>query len=308
MALDRAIAIVANQSLTDLGRGLRPVEVVSKLANGLRELKKLQDPNSPPPDYDDPWVGLCYILWYQPGQTYLAYTLLNHLAKKRQMSSLRLLDVGCGALAAEIALDIALTTGSFGRELLPLERVLVESQDISQTMVYLGERISLEMLSSEEWPDTTLGLVSDRALVLPSSPTYSDLADHEDRWMTSFHAVYRQSLQKLRDQLALIDKWAAPNQIALTCHDSKSDLLRESDPFSSADPVPIATWHAGAIDVLPQMPNITYVRKQILWFAERAKVDPPSQSDVDLIKNYMGNEPSWTQSIQRSVGLFYERP
>ena len=308
IALDQAIAVVANQSLTDLRRGLRPVDVISKVANGLRELKKLQDPNSPPPDYDDPWVGLCYILWYQPGQTFLAYLLLDQLAKKRRTSNLRLFDVGCGALAAEIALDIALTTGSFGRDRLALERVLVESQDDSQTMINLGERVSLEMLSSEEWPDATLGLVSDRALVHPSSPTYTDLADNEDRWVTAFHAVYRQSIPRLHHHLASIGKWAVPNQIALTCHKSKSDLLRQSAPFSSGDPVLVATRLAGASDVVPRMPNITDVRKQIYRFAERAKMDPPSQNDVALIKSYMGNEPSWTQSIHNSVGLFYERP
>ena len=62
------------------------------------------------PDYDDPWVALLYLTWYQPSQVNLAYTLSRRILGATNpflSGSLQIVDYGCGALAMLFGLALA---------------------------------------------------------------------------------------------------------------------------------------------------------------------------------------------------------
>lgn len=306
-ALDRAIAIVAQEEFDNLRRGLSATEVTSKIAEALRGLGTLQDPNAAPPDYRDPWLVLCYILWYQPAQTYLAYRWLLQLARRRQSDSLQIVDFGCGALATEIALDIALTTEGITASRSSLDSACVASLDVSQEMIRFGESISRELLSDPDSPLLDHSLISMRILLDPDKLDFGFLTPDEDRWLTALHAVYGTNRLALKQQLKAIYNRVEPDWFVMTSHTSKRKWLREAAPIAGIKQqlVPHPAWQEQ--QALPDMANVSRVRGRIRSFASDTKLSPESADNVSLVMNYMRGIPNWMQSVQSTTCVVHQR-
>ena len=305
-ALDRAVAVVAQEEFDSLRRGLRAAEVTAKIANALRGLGTLQNPSAAPPDYKDPWLALCYILWYQPGQTYLAYRLLSQLAQGRRFGILQVVDFGCGSLATEIALDIALVTEAITASRPMQGGAYVDSLDVSPEMIRFGESISREMLSNPDSPLADSDLISERNLVDPNTLDFSDLAPDEDRWLTAFHTVYGPDASEVKRRLTMISDRVEPDWLLMTSHKSKSAALRRASPVAEAQSYPIVLPSENEQRDLPSVTNISHVRQHIQSFASETKLPSESNADVNLVVNYMGGIPDWMQSIQSSMCVAYE--
>ncbi len=302
-ALDRAIGKVARDQFNSLCRRQNSSYVISNVANSLRELRRLADPAGASPAYNDPWVALFYVLWYQPGQTYLAYRLLSQLAEKRKTGSLRIIDFGCGALATEIAISIALCTNTLRKASLPLWTVRVDSIDSSQPMIELGKLIANEMLSDPEWPHSERISLSKYHRIEPDQVGYRSVFPHDDCWLTAFHTVYEDTQKQVKKDLMTIDEWTCVDHFISTTHKSKQDLLQCINLFSSQlRPYYISNSMRCSDDLsLPKLPHLKCAREGILQYVESKRDSAEHAKDVQLIKNYLGNTPIWTQSIRDST-------
>ena len=305
-ALDRAVAVVAQEEFDSLRRGLRAAEVTAKIANALRGLGTLQNPSAAPPDYKDPWLALCYILWYQPGQTYLAYRLLSQLAQGRRFGILQVVDFGCGSLATEIALDIALMTGTITAGRPTLSSAYVDSLDLSPEMIRFGESISREMLTYPDSPFADSDLISERNLVDPDTLDFSNLVPGEDRWLTAFHTVYGPDTSEINHRLTTISDRVRPDVLLMTSHRSKMPALRQASPVAGAQSYQIMPPSENEQQALPDMTDISRVRQRIQSFATETKLPSESNADVNLVVNYMGGIPDWMQSVQSTRCIAYE--
>ena len=80
-ALDVAIAQVAQKEISRLSAGLSPDEIAKNICVALHELESLQQGGMP--NYGNEWVAVFYLLWYQPAQINLAYTLAQKVPEDR---------------------------------------------------------------------------------------------------------------------------------------------------------------------------------------------------------------------------------
>lgn len=109
LLLDRSIADVADGEYRRLKR-LSGSRYHHDVREALRQLGGLK--GGDPPKYDDPWVALFYLTWYQPRQINLAASLarqyLPHCERPRNI-----IDVGCGSFATLFGVAIAIADSQY---------------------------------------------------------------------------------------------------------------------------------------------------------------------------------------------------
>ena len=143
-SLDRAIAKTAYAEFTRLQKGLNSEEVAGNIHTALVELSKLRSLEMP--DYCNQWVPIFYTTWYQPSQVNLAYSLIREVMGRQEGSltrnadgNLYVVDFGCGALATQIGLTLAVAYAlKKGQN---INRVEVYGLDSSQPMIDMGGRL-----------------------------------------------------------------------------------------------------------------------------------------------------------------------
>ena len=137
-ALDQSTAAVAEAEFERLSDGMSKGDVAANIRHGLAELEKLQSGRSP--DYDNRWVALFYLTWYQPGQIGLCRQLIKRLPQiarpQRDNPRLHVVDFGCGALAMQLAIAWAAADVPAHRRF--RESIWIDSYDIAYNMVRLG--------------------------------------------------------------------------------------------------------------------------------------------------------------------------
>lgn len=141
-ALDRAITRVANNQYNGLSDKMSPTELGDKVHWSLNSLRELQRGN--PPNYNDPWIALFYITWYQPKQIHLAHSLIEEQKTIRNTNSLlidnsqslHVIDFGCGALAMKFAVAWAVAEALENGE--QFSSVKVDSYDVNTPMLRIG--------------------------------------------------------------------------------------------------------------------------------------------------------------------------
>ena len=141
-AMDQSLVDVAKAEFRELSHGKDRQYVVERTIYALNELKKLQPQQGhtgESPNYDDRWVALFYLTWYQPGQVSLARRVIElgcQTRGKPALQSLHLKDFGSGALAVQFAVSWAAEEyfGGGGA----IESIKVDSYDICRPMVELG--------------------------------------------------------------------------------------------------------------------------------------------------------------------------
>lgn len=140
--LDQAIAEVAAREFSLLSEGMTKEEWSSKVHQSLNSLGGLQQ--SSPPDYNDPWIALFYMTWYQPGQIHLVRSLIEEQRKARgsgrlledDRQLLHIIDFGCGALAMRFGLVLALAEALERGE--DITEIHIDSIDPNTAMVQMG--------------------------------------------------------------------------------------------------------------------------------------------------------------------------
>ena len=225
-ALDIAIAKVAEAEYDRLSAG-RPAEhVAQKVDQAVASFLRLARGISPA--YDE-WDALFYLTWYQPRQVNLALALAWPFDQEPQ--PLHIIDVGCGSLAMQIAMAIAVA-----RSGLPEQDIYIELHGIdpSDAMTRIG-RLLLCAFSDVVRSDPVLSrsrlrMACDRTQehmgVWRNLAMYyrSDRA-HEggiypspNCWLTALHAVYASNYDQMYKIFQFIRRQSDPAYEVVTCH------------------------------------------------------------------------------------------
>lgn len=240
VSLDRAIAKTADAEFKRLREGLSPEAIAGNIHTALVELRKLSGPEPEMPDYSKEWVPLLYTTWYQPRQANLAYSLIRKVMSRHEGSltrntdgNLYVVDFGCGALATQISLTLAVAYAlNKGQN---INRVEVYGLDSSQPMIDMGERLWEGW--GEEIIDANLrnayNLVSSENAALPrdaASWISNRIPEDGDHWLVALHVSYSENATEVKGCLEQIDGQLKTNVGIVTSNSDHS--VRRIWPFS----------------------------------------------------------------------------
>lgn len=181
--IDRAIAEVAEREYQRLIRGLSEEEVVDHVRRALTELEKLSSRKGGTPAYDCEWVALFYVTWYQARHINLVYSFLDQGSVEFPSRCLRVVDLGCGAMAMQFALAVFAATSHQ-----PGAWISVTGIDNSRPMIAIGGKLwkCLKKMVSEEarrctTPGTIHGLDEVTTDMSEECRTFNSLDEYR-RW------------------------------------------------------------------------------------------------------------------------------
>ncbi|MYA62800.1 MAG: hypothetical protein F4X94_09540 [Dehalococcoidia bacterium] len=124
-ALSNAIVEEAQREFERLSAGMGTRDIAYSVENALRELRRLS--SSEMPQYDDRWVALFYLTWYQPRQINTVYRMLRGYLIREDIvgSELLIVDFGCGALATQFGVALAFADLAQLRKPIPRINILL---------------------------------------------------------------------------------------------------------------------------------------------------------------------------------------
>lgn len=245
-AIDAAIAATAESEFARLTAGLGRSAKRSMVKRAVDEMLKLRAGKQPA--YESECVPLLYLLRYQAKQINLVYSVIKRMAFYRRALNgnacglitsghgrLRIVDVGCGALATHFAAALAAADAIEAGE--RIAAISVESRDNSRLMRALGWKL---------WRKFKLAVKDDSALASLQeavgriravrfgrvSDPFRAASEDEDCWISAIHALYDDNKKEIEDSLALA--FAAnpdPDAAFMTTHQSKRSLMRGLGPF-----------------------------------------------------------------------------
>ena len=277
-SLDLAIARVAKNEYHRLSSGKDPEERLNCVTQALESLGRLQ--HGEMPAYNNEWVSLFYVTWYQPRQINLALAIVRHFFRG---NSLYVIDVGCGALAVRFAVAIAISErGMQGATI----NVRVDGIDPSEPMRKIGDTLWKEFQSIvSKYP--RLSSLSDICDGIDSNDSYSGSTDAHIRgacssvecWLTTVHAAYESNKCSIRDTLTHIRRKSAPELEVVTsdrkkwgvaCCVAGEGFKKMPMPQLWCGPLRNTTaWRNGLINQLPQQSpgNIIpdYLGRSVQW-------------------------------------------
>ena len=243
-AIDRAIRNVADAEFRRLAAEMGPEAWHQNVHNALESLGKLQQ--GTPPDYNDDWVALFYLTWYQASQINLAHSLIEEMNRSRKCNnfiandtpSLHVVDFGCGALAMQFA--IAWAAAEALENGANIESIRVGSCDVAIPMIRLGQQLWREFKqeisryeSLRTLSDVCEEVIRPRYGKPESGILFNAHRVDEERWLSAIHTVYENNVEELRESLYQLAQDITPANGILSCHnDSNSkQLLRKAAPF-----------------------------------------------------------------------------
>ena len=276
-ALSDSIVKVAHDELARLSSGLDTGKVTEVIENALDELRGLQLGRIP--DYEDEWVALFYITWFQQSQINLAYSMIKAMARLRDpvnadltdTRKLRVIDFGCGALAMQFAVALAVAYS-----LQPVQHgmsIEVDSMDDSQAMRRAGQKIwrQFKREVKENAELATLSRVCED-MKCRTGRTYSARKPGEEIWLSAIHVVYESNKCQVEEQLAQIADRVHPDVGLLTTHDSLEgrELIKAVSPFPRATFVDINPEFDGELTEITKWrqdlgQHHSYLRGRVTW-------------------------------------------
>ena len=305
--LDRSIATVAEREFGLLSKGMTKQEWSNKVRQSLNSLGGLQQSN--PPNYNDPWIALFYLTWYQPGQIQLVHLLIEEQRKasgrgrllKSDRQLLHVIDLGCGALALRFGLVLAVAAAlELGED---IDEIHIDSIDPNTAMAQTGVTIWNEFLSQVlsrgmDDPDLKWVLAAIRRLSQPV-PTVRNIKLKElnvnsdaEFWLTAIHAVYPNNVEEINSSLGYLASTNEPHVGILTGHNhtGQGDLLQRVSPFEGTHFVRrMSTFDPVFNDFLPE---VTRWRRLL-------------NEQMNSPHRYLDKEVTWT--FPRSLGWTYTK-
>lgn len=289
-ALDKTIATVAEQEFNRLCRGLNDFQVAEQVAIALDELEKLQGRGSP--DYNNDWVALFYVTWYQPRQINVALAILRQLYEEtlheetKTNHPVEIIDVGCGALSVQFATAIAATEHQH-------TDVSVHGIDPSHPMKRIGETLWSEFCAIiVEQPDLlgllqTCNLMTDSCDLFDSFDSYLS-TDHNLGYYPSpsflllaVHVLYDSNRLGIQETLQNFHNIAPPFSMFIACHKSKSDIAESviggHNSLQRLEPTELplqgalpktSEWRRYLRERLPEgslEPKEYYLQRKVMW-------------------------------------------
>ena len=219
-SLDAAIANVAGEEYQRLANGKKPSECASAIKGALCSLDKLQKGEMP--DYDDEWTTLFYLTWYQPRQVKLGYGILHSLLSNQPLEKpLRVIDYGCGALAAQFALAIYSAIHAPDDSSSP--NMSIHGVDPSDTMRKIGDKLWMELWGiTEQCSDLkplyhACDAISSTSCSVGCHHELADTKPSARSWLLAMHVVYEETKDEVRDSLMEICSEHKPERRIMTC-------------------------------------------------------------------------------------------
>lgn len=230
--LSQAIVDVAEREFNRLRNGMSDVEVAQAVEGALRSFGGLR--SGIMPDYDE-WDAPFYLTWYHPNHVNLAYSMIAATLKTAKMESsedLYVLDFGCGTLATQFGLALAVADL---RDEQMVESIRVRPIDDSKPMVRLGMEVwDVFGELARKYPE--LGRLS--AVIDSMRIEFDDSLPElgEERWLSAMHVVYPQNSDHVKARLAFYEKRIKPDVGFITCHQDNDSQRRavSVSPFESA--------------------------------------------------------------------------
>ena len=273
-SLDMAIARVAEDEFSRLSGGKTPEECVNCVTQALKSLGGLQWGNAP--EYNE-WDALFYLTWYQPRQINIALAVLRRFFSGQP---LHIIDVGCGALAVQFAVAVAIAE----KQLVGSE-VTVQGIDPSESMRRIGEELWLKFWSIV-YEDRYLSNLAGACDVLTSSCNSHDSKESyykmnspgTECWLIAVHAVYESNKEDIRNTFAEIRSKFAPMLEIVTTHPSKRDVAwsMTGEEFNE---------EYNEADSQCTFPETTAWRKHLI-----DRLSTPGAIFEDIVCNYLGRE------------------
>jgi hypothetical protein len=297
-AVDEAIATVTRQEYCRL-KGSYPGNFVERLERAFKSVYRLQTPGCMP-DYDQ-WDAPLYTSWYQARQIHLVTAMLRKLPPPRSESPLRIIDFGCGAWAAPIAIAVCALNGWAG---LDGRQVRIDGIEPKSPMTRMGTELWTEFLIAAEDrglnSDGVIKMIDEKRIYDSAGWYFEDSAasasSEEEYWLLAVHALYEKSKNQLGSFLG-----NARSQIGnrvryefISTHMSKAELLREVLEWQEFEGpelvVPTPIWECG-------LQKTTRCRRDI-----NTEINAESDSGATLditYQNYLRNEVSWNPGKNR---------
>ena len=234
-AIDHTIQKVGEAEYQRLSKNLTLSEHKTKIRLALRSLDLLQSREQP--DYQDDWVALFYVLWYQPKQINLAYGMIKRLLSVRGNSSLtlkpnrqlRVIDFGCGALAMQFAVALAATDAIIEGQ--AIDSISIHSSDTSRPMIDLGVKLWEQfVVESSAIPPLSkaLSLVKAQCSTSPPDLFREETAGYE-YWVSAIHAFYDDNAIAIKRALGATQA-LSPIAMLISTHESKHYMLQHVRP------------------------------------------------------------------------------
>ena len=235
-AFDAAIAETATEEFLRLSRGRDAAEVAKKIHGSLDSLYNgLQSGDMP--EYDE-WDALFYLLWYQPFHINLAYNLASMQLKRyanqiQESGGLEVYDFGCGALAMQFGLALAISHTPGADQFAP--SLTVTSSDVSKPMLLIGRKLwdkfkrkitigGYQGISRVQKVCSALKSTYDSGWTeTPTWVCYSSLSKHDsmfkgNQWLTIMHTAYEDIHTEVTE---VLNEWVSkenPSCIFVTAH------------------------------------------------------------------------------------------
>ena len=218
-ALDEAIAKVTWREYCQLKRQ-HPADFTARLQLAFESIEKLQ--RGEQPCYDR-WDALLYVSWYQARQIHLVSAVLRQYPPPRSTKRLQIVDFGCGAWAAPIALAMVAAGGHPALHDREVSIYRIESKD---PMDRIGKLLWCALFRAAE----KRGLMNTGSAnrMIPGD-AYLDRLAHASAevWLLAIHALYDESQ---RDVKSFLDRYrerlaSGLRYELLTTHKSKRRLL-----------------------------------------------------------------------------------
>ena len=239
-----------------------------------------------PPDYNDDWVALFYLTWYQASQINLAHSLIEGMNQSRGCNnfiangtpSLHVVDFGCGALAMQFA--IAWAAAEALENGANIKSIRIGSCDVAIPMVRLGQQLwrefKLEISRYESLrtlSDVCEEVIRPRYGKPESGILFNTPRVNEERWLSAIHTVYENNVEELRESLYQLAQDITPANGILSCHnDSNSkQLLHKATPFPDEFPYYSKSTESQIDDWLPE---VTQWRLSLLERLEAYGLNP----------------------------------
>ena len=244
VALDNAMVKVANDEFSRLSKGMPTDEWASKVCGALKEMYELSRGSHP--DYCDEWVALMYFLWYQPKQVMLSSRAISQIRNingngrllKNADGRLQVYDFGCGALATQFALPLAII-GSNAREE-QISEVHIRSYDVSKPLIALGKKLWNRLQVEANREPALQPLVEACKFVKRKASTNDTILigntlPGADIWVSAIHTVYRDNIGIVAKHLSQIIKDNPPDIGIISTFEAKGQMLDEVSPFGPVD-------------------------------------------------------------------------
>lgn len=243
-AIDEAIAQVAEEQWKRLaGDVCDPcartcaAQAIYTALGSLYELKRDGIPN-----YDDDWVALFYLTWYQPRQINLVYSVLSGIRTSKSSDgseqikpdvfgfgtdTVRFIDLGCGCLATMFGVTLAAADAFAQGQEIP--EIVFDCIDTSPGMIQIGNETWGRFRDFMRYIDQDhpvcrviekTKMISHTGGSKPSNSTSDGLC-----FVTAIHCAYSSTSGELKNALDELVRRLNPVAVLLTTHSRKKRLL-----------------------------------------------------------------------------------